>query len=283
VRRLYDKAKQLGTWNPADIDLSEDARQWRGLRDDERAFVGRVVALFSGGEEAVTRDLMPLALVVARERRLDDELFVTAWLWEEGKHADFFARYLAEIVGPAPEGRRPGARLFDVELSGAMNALLTDSSSTARARALSTYCLLVEGVLADTGQGALDEALEARGLLPGLRAGLVLVNRDESRHVAYGLHFLRRLIAAEPAMLGVVTDRVRELTPSSGCAACSNAWRRSTTRPARRARPTTASRARRRRRHGRSRVERAGSRSRSAPAGAQARASTPPGARTRGP
>jgi ribonucleoside-diphosphate reductase beta chain len=152
-----------------------------------------------------------LARVVAREGRLDDELFVTAWMWEEGKHADFFARYLHEVVGamPAPAG----PRLFEVELSGSMNALLTDSTPAALARALSTYCLIVEGVLFDTGQGALEDALTARGLLPGLLTALVLVNRDESRHVAYGLHALRRLIARDPSVTGVVVERARELAP----------------------------------------------------------------------
>jgi ribonucleoside-diphosphate reductase beta chain len=213
VRRLYEKAKQLGTWNPADIDLREDARHWRDLSEEAREFVGGVVTLFCRGEEAVTRDLLPFAAMVARQGRLDDELFVTAWLWEEGKHADFFDRYLHEVVGAIRPGGSQGARLFDVELSGVMNALLTDPSPAATARALSTYCLLVEGVLADTGQGALEEALEARGLLPGLRKGLVLINRDESRHVAYGFHFLRRLIGTDPSLTDVVAGRVRELTP----------------------------------------------------------------------
>ena len=214
MRRLYEKAKQLGTWDPSHVDLETDARQWGGLSGDEREFVAGIVTLYSRGEEAVTRDLLPFAAVVARQGRLDDELFVTAWLWEEGKHADFFDRYLSEVVGSGPAAHgRLGERLFDVELSGAMNALSTDPSAAATARALSTYCLLVEGVLADTGQGALEEALKARNLLPGLREGLVLVNRDESRHVAYGFHVLRRLIAADPSLAGVVAGRVRELTP----------------------------------------------------------------------
>lgn len=171
------------------------------------------MALFSAGEEAVTRDLLPLALLVGRERRVDDGLFVTAWMWEEGKHADFFDRYQQEVIEGTATTGSVGTRLIDVELSGAMDALLTDSSPAALARALSTYCLVVEGVLFDTGQGALEDALTARGLLPGLRAGLVLVNRDESRHVAYGLHTLRRLIADDPSLTDVVIGRARELNP----------------------------------------------------------------------
>jgi ribonucleoside-diphosphate reductase beta chain len=217
VRRLYDKAKELGTWDPDEIDLTRDAAQWAGLSDDERDFLVRVTWLFFGGEEAVARDLLPFALVVGNERRYDDELFVTAWLWEEGKHADFFRRFLDEVVGDDivldHREQQFERKLFDGQLGGAMRRLLADSSPGTQALALTTYCLLVEGVLADTGQRALEEALEARDLLPGLREGLHLVNRDEARHVAYGFHVLKRLVEEDAGVDGVVRGRVDELTP----------------------------------------------------------------------
>ena len=178
--------------------------------------MGRVVSLFYAGEEAVTRDLLPIAYVVGNERRLDDELFVTAWLWEEGKHADFFRRYVDEVIGePAVElGQiRTQQQLFDEELHGAMSGCSSTRAPQAQARALTTYCLIVEGLLADTGQRVLREALEKRRLLPGLTAGLVLVNRDEARHVAYGLHVLRRLSAADVSVPGTIRRRIEELAP----------------------------------------------------------------------
>jgi ribonucleoside-diphosphate reductase beta chain len=215
VQRLYEKAKQLGTWDPAAIDFTEDLEQWPRLAPDERDLLAHVAWLFFAGEEAVTRDLLPIAFLAGNQRRYDDELFVTAWLWEEGKHTDFFRRYLDEVIRgdglvTAPE---PGRRLYDVELPEAMSRLMTDSSPVAHARALTTYCLIVEGMLADTGQLVLEEALEPRNILPGLREGLVLVNRDESRHVAYGLHVLKRLIESDARVAPAVKQRVQELAP----------------------------------------------------------------------
>src|SRR2546423_6473470 len=128
VRRFYEKAKQLGTWDPAEIDLGVDAADWPRLGDDERDLLLRVLSLFLAGEEAVTRDLLPVAFVVANEGRLDDELFVTAWLWEEGKHADFFRRYLDEVVGEERPQEPEGHRLLAEELPNAMSRLLVDSS-----------------------------------------------------------------------------------------------------------------------------------------------------------
>ncbi len=171
--------------------------------------------LFFAGEEAVTRDLLPVAFLAASQRRYDDELFATAWLWEEGKHTDFFRRYLEQVIREDSLVTPPeaGRRLYDVELPEAMGRLMTDSSPVAHARALTTYCLIVEGMLADTGQQVLEEALEPREILPGLRAGLLLVNRDESRHVAYGLHVLKRLIEADARVAPAVKARVQELAP----------------------------------------------------------------------
>jgi len=216
VRRLYEKAKQLGTWDPAAIDFGQDAEQWPQLSEDERDLLARVGSLFYAGEEAVTRDLLPIAYVVGNERRLDDELFVTAWLFEEGKHTDFFRRFLDQVVGEAPAGTEHDPlekRLYDEELAAATSRLFTDQSPAAQARAITTYCLVVESLLADTGQRVLREALDKRRVLPGLRAGLVLVNRDESRHVAYGLHFLQRLMQADTRVAAVIRSTIDELAP----------------------------------------------------------------------
>src|ERR671935_546130 len=84
--RLYEKAKRLGTWNPSDVDLTRDRVEWARLTDAERDLLLRVTALFQAGEESVVLDLLPLLLVAACEGRLEDELFLTAFLWEEGKH-----------------------------------------------------------------------------------------------------------------------------------------------------------------------------------------------------
>ena len=80
-------------------------------------------------------------------------------------------------------------------------------------RASVTYNLIVEGVLAETGYHSYFEALEARGLMPGLREGLRLIKQDESRHIAYGVHLLTRLVAADPALWNLVEERMAALLP----------------------------------------------------------------------
>lgn len=215
--RLYEKAKRLGVWNPTDLDLSRDAQQWPLLTGLERDAMLQTTSLFVAGEEAVTVDLLPLVLAIAREGRLEEELFLTSFLWEEGKHTQFFRRFLDEVAGKPPDLAHYHGdcyrQLFEVELPLAMNALLDDSSGEAQARAAVTYNLIVEGVLAETGYHSYHSALEARRLLPGLREGLRLLQQDEARHIAYGVHLLARLVENEPALWDVVEERMAALLP----------------------------------------------------------------------
>ncbi len=215
--RLYEKAKRLGTWNPSEIDLTQDAADWLRMTGEQRASIEQITALFLVGEEAVTVDLLPLVLAVAREGRLEEELFLTTFLFEEGKHTQFFRRFLDEAAGSPPALERwltPSYRtLFLEELPRSMNALLEDASPAAQARAAVTYNMIVEGVLAETGYQVYHDAVEANGLLPGLVAGLAHVRRDEARHIAYGVYLLSRLVAADADVWEVVQARMEELLP----------------------------------------------------------------------
>jgi ribonucleoside-diphosphate reductase beta chain len=217
--RLYRQAKALGTWDPDAIDLSRDVEEWQSLSDDERDLLLRVTSLFQAGEETVVIDLVPLLLVIGREGRFEEELFLTAWLWEEGKHAVFFRRFLDEVAGSPGSLDRyhtPSYEaIFAGELPQAMAALLRDASGEAQARAVVTYTMIVEGVLAETGYHGYFAALDREDLLPGLREGLALVKRDEARHIAYGIYLLARLVQADPALWDVVEARMNELLPAA--------------------------------------------------------------------
>jgi ribonucleoside-diphosphate reductase beta chain len=78
-------------------------------------------------------------------------------------------------------------------------------------RAAITYNMIVEGVLAETGYHSYFLALERNDLMPGLREGIGLVKRDESRHIAYGVHLLSRLIADDPVLWNVAEQQMGEL------------------------------------------------------------------------
>jgi ribonucleoside-diphosphate reductase beta chain len=213
--RLFEKAKRLGIWNPSDIDFGRDRRDWAALRDDERDMLLRLTALFQAGEEAVTLDLLPLIGVIASEGRVEEELFLTSFLWEEAKHTDFFRRFLDEVAGAPGDLSRyhtPHYRaLIHEALPAAMGRLVADPSPAAQAEAALTYTMIVEGVLAETGYHAYFTVLERHDLLPGTRRGVRLIKQDESRHIAYGVYLLSRLIAADDALWDLIVARMNDL------------------------------------------------------------------------
>ncbi len=213
--RLYEKAKRLGIWNPSEIDFSQDRADWEAMGEERRAAILRLTARFLGGEEAVTIDLLPLVLAIARQRRLEEEVFLTTFLFEEAKHTDFFSRWVREVAGSPrlPAAPEPSVRLFDLELPAAMNVLLEDQSPAAIARASVTYNMVIEGVLAETGYHSYHRSLAINGLMPGLCAGLVNIKRDESRHIAYGVYLLSRLVAEDASVWEVIEARMAELRP----------------------------------------------------------------------
>lgn len=217
--RLYEKAKRLGIWNPSDIDLRPDRQHWLSLAPDEQDILLRLTAMFQAGEEAVTLDLLPLIMTIAAEGRVEEEMYLTTFLFEEAKHTDFFNRFLTEVAAAGGDLSRYHTpsyhELFYRELPEALNALRDDPSPAAQVRASVTYNMIVEGMLAETGYHAYFTVLERRDLMPGTRRGIALLKQDESRHIAYGIYLLSRLVAADDALWDVLETRMNELLPAA--------------------------------------------------------------------
>ncbi|CAM3792297.1 R2-like ligand-binding oxidase [Mesobacillus thioparans] len=214
--RLYQKAKKFGIWNPADIDFSQDQKDWKQLNAEQQNDILRLISQFQAGEEAVTLDLLPLIMAIAKEGRLEEEMFLTTFLFEEAKHTEFFRLVLnalgetGDLSGHHTETYKT---IFYEILPTAMSRLLTDQSPEAITEAATVYNMFVEGVLAETGYYSFYRNLETLGLMPGLLKGIGNLKRDESRHIGYGTFLLQRLICEHPHLYEYVEGKMQELTP----------------------------------------------------------------------
>lgn len=217
--RLFEKAKKLGVWNPSDIDFAKDKTDWAGFTDNEKDLILHLLSLFVAGEEAVTLDLLPLMQAIAQEGRIEEEMFLTTFLFEEAKHVDFFRRFMDEVAQADMDLSRFHGdnyrHIFYEALPNALNALRTDPSPASQIQASVTYNMVVEGVLAETGYHAFFTMLERNDLLPGLRKGISLLKQDESRHIAYGVYLLSRLIAEHPQEWDNLQMQMNMLLPSA--------------------------------------------------------------------
>ena len=227
-------------WDPHEIDVAGDREALLAHEDDfsggEFDMLRLGVARFGGGEEAVTEDLLPLALAL---QDTDARMFLTTQLYEEAKHTRFFDRYWTEVLDPvaaeldleptAPTDERylndDYVALFD-EVEAAMAALLDDQSPETLARAYSHYHVVAESVLAQTAYYSLQSAFSDTGddavttrpraempTLDGLVSGIARIRSDEGRHVGFGMREVRRLVQAEGVDEAVVQETLTDLMP----------------------------------------------------------------------
>jgi ribonucleoside-diphosphate reductase beta chain len=75
--------------------------------------------------------------------------------------------------------------------------------------------MIVEGVLAETGYHAYFTVLEHNNLMPGVRKGIYLLKQDESRHIAYGVFLLSRLVAEHPELWEQLETQMNALLPQA--------------------------------------------------------------------
>lgn len=216
--KLYQKAKRAGIWNPQDIDFSQDKEDWKKLTEPQQLEVLTQFSQFIGGEEAVTQDILPMIMAVSKKGWFEEESYLTTFLFEEAKHAEFFSLFLEEIgvTDDLTHLLSPGYRmLFDETLPDVMGRLIDDQSPEAMVDAAVTYNIFAEGVLAETGYWFFYEALSKSGLFPGFISGIRNVKRDEGRHIGFGTFLIQRLISENPEidLFGRVQMRLQELLP----------------------------------------------------------------------
>jgi len=213
--QLFQKAKVYGTWNPTDIDLSKDKNDWEKLDEGQKKIITHLSGLFMAGEEAVTLDLLPLMGVIAKEGRIEEEIYLTSFLWEEAKHTEFFARYTEEVmIGPTnfEEFHGPLYKvLFYEKLPRTLSRLETDPSPLAQLKASATYNIIVEGTLAETGYEAYHKMLKENDIMPGMQEGITKLKQDESRHIAYALYLIERLLKENKKLVEPLEKELEDL------------------------------------------------------------------------
>ena len=212
----YHKAKKLA-WDPQSVDLTQDRRDWDALDDERRDATVRACALFLGGEEAVASDLAPMLIALRKQSGQDAACaFLASQIWEETKHAEFFRRWIDDVADDVDLTAHTGPahhRLFEEVLPATLDTLLTDESDEALVRAVTTYHLFIEGTLAETGYHGFYSIFESRGIMPGLVEGIRLVQRDEARHIAFGIDVLRDLFGRDPGLRDVMDETAETLFP----------------------------------------------------------------------
>lgn len=215
-------------WSTQDLDLAEDAEQWAQLGADLlaglRSELQHTMTLFFIGEQAVTDTLAPLVHAAPDE---PSRIFLATQLVDEARHTVFFSRFFGEVVGiggglaEALSVLRDDVvagftTVFDGDLVATTEAVRRDPSDAGVwVEAITIYHLIVEGMLALTGQKYLLQTLRSLNVLPGFYAGFTAVARDESRHVNFGVRALADAGRRDPTLLDRVAATVERVLPAA--------------------------------------------------------------------
>jgi ribonucleoside-diphosphate reductase beta chain len=190
-------------WSASALDFSVDRIHWEAFDEFTRESFVSFFAGFFVGEQRVTDTLSPLVHAAPDE---ESRLFLATQLVDEARHSFFFSRFWNEVVGvpglsEALEHARGWANtkaydeIFWGDLVEVTEAVREDPADYEKwIEAITLYHLMVEAMLALTGQKLILEYVRDFGILPAFRSGFTAVTRDESRHVNYGVWAIQRAV-----------------------------------------------------------------------------------------
>jgi ribonucleoside-diphosphate reductase beta chain len=158
----------------------------------------------------------------------DMRIFLSTQIADEARHVRFFDRFYSEVgvldsdnlsdrLAEAQAHLNPAfSTLFDEMLGGRVQRLAEEpSDQEALVEAVTLYHMIIEGMLALTGQHFIIDYNESMGTLPGFVEGFNLVARDEHRHVAFGARFLRDKAREDPRYEQAIQRTMEEALPAA--------------------------------------------------------------------
>jgi ribonucleoside-diphosphate reductase beta chain len=211
-------------WATQDLDFTQDRIDWHERIPEEERFQ-RMYGLssFFIGEQKVAEELGPMMRAAPTEEM---RIFLCTQIADEARHVRFFNRFYDEVgvlqsstlqdrLAETSEHVNPEFdQLFDEMLKDRVDRLARKPEDLeALVEAVTLYHMVIEGMLALTGQHFIIEYNEEVGTLPGFVEGFSNIARDEHRHVAFGARFLREMAQADTKYADAITRTLTEVAP----------------------------------------------------------------------
>ena len=212
-----------GQWSPFDVDLSTDKAQWPEIDPAIREIIYFALSSLMVAEERITTKFTGL---VAAHGSEEEATFLSTQQVDEARHMQFYARFRDEVIAEpqviaahverAREQVSDSFRaLFDEALVRQHDKLLANPADLeAKVGFVTLYHLVLESTLGLTTFKFVTEYLNDEGLLPGFVDGYSKIHHDETRHIGYGVWYLRETVRAHPEQADSVREMLREVLPS---------------------------------------------------------------------
>jgi ribonucleoside-diphosphate reductase beta chain len=213
-------------WATQDLDFTQDRIDWHERIDAEERYQRMYgLSAFFVGEQRVAAELGPMMRAAPQE---DIRIFLCTQIADEARHVAFFDRFYSEVGVLESDNLQDRLEenqqyrnddfgvLFDEMLQSRVDRLAAEPEDTETlVEAVTIYHMVIEGMLALTGQHFIMDFNERQGTLPGFVAGFTKVARDEHRHVAFGARFLRDMAREDPRHLAAIQRTLVEVGPTA--------------------------------------------------------------------
>jgi len=213
-------------WSVYAIDFTQDRIDWHErIPPDERFQRMYGLSSFFIGEQRVTEELGPMMRACPDE---DMRIFLSTQIADEARHVAFFNRFYEEVgvlESDSLRGRLEETsahlnpkfhELFDEMLKSRVDRLAAEPEDLETlVETVTLYHMVIEGMLALTGQHFIIEYNEQVGTLPGFVEGFNNVARDEHRHVAFGARFLREMAQKDERYREAILRTITESGPAA--------------------------------------------------------------------
>jgi ribonucleoside-diphosphate reductase beta chain len=211
-------------WATQDLDFTQDRIDWHERIPEEERFQ-RMYGLssFFIGEQKVAEELGPMMRAAPTEEM---RIFLCTQIADEARHVRFFNRFYEEVgvleatnlqdrlAETSAHVNPEFDQLFDEMLKSRVDHLARQPEDlVALVEAITLYHMVIEGMLALTGQHFILQYNEEVGTLPGFVEGFNKIARDEHRHVAFGARFLREMAQEDPKYSDAITRTLTEVAP----------------------------------------------------------------------
>ena len=220
--RLWERQQ----WSVQDLDFTQDRIDWHErIPEEERYQRMYGLSSFFIGEQRVAAELGPMMRAAPDEEM---RIFLCTQIADEARHVAFFDRFYSEVG--VLESDHLAARLeetsahlnpnfhtlFDEMLASRVDRLAREPEDLETlVEAITLYHMIIEGMLALTGQHFIISYNEDVGTLPGFVEGFNKVARDEHRHVAFGARFLREMAQKDECYRDAITRTITEAGPAA--------------------------------------------------------------------
>src|SRR4051795_5990311 len=210
-------------WSPFEIDLARDREQWPRMSDADQGLIYWALCSLMVAEERITTKFSGLVAAYGTE---EEATFLATQQVDEARHMQFYARFRDEVIDApvviaahiqrAREQVSPTfRRLFDEVLVNAHDALvISPDDRDAKIRFVTIYHLILESTLGLTSFRFITGYLKREELLPGFVEGYSKIHHDETRHIGYGVWFLRETVREHPDQGDAVRETLRGVLPA---------------------------------------------------------------------